>query len=222
MTAQRPPSRRNVLAGAGALAAASLAAPAVHAVERARRTFRILRDGDDIGTHTLEARLSEPGFEIHIDVDIAVTFLGFTAYTYTLKNHEVWSGGRLLEIDSEVDDDGTEEFARIRRGDGELRIEGSGYEGAAPLESVTTSYYAKPFLERRPWISTQSGEPLEIDIRMTASQPAAWAVTGELTTRLFYDDAGEWVGCEFDAGGKDARYEVVESTGPIGEMWSRA
>jgi hypothetical protein len=218
------PGRRTVLLGGAASLGLALAAPPVRAVDRARRVFRILRDGEDIGTHSLEARLSPPGFEVTIEVDIAVTFLGFTAYRYTLRNHEVWADRRILEVDSTVNDDGDEVTVSVRRGgDGRLRIDGTDYAGEVSQEAVTTSYYAKPFLERRPWISTQGGRPLDVSISLTeGGTPAGWKVTGDLETMLYYDEAGEWVGCRFDASGAPAEYEVIENTGPIGAMWRRA
>lgn len=214
--------RRDLLIGSAG-AVAGLAAPHVaRAAERATRRFRILRDGDDIGTHTLEASLTDLGFEIEIEVDIAVRFFGITAYRYRLSNREYWKGGVIVEQRSETNDDGEDAFARIEREGDVLMIDGSGHQGEVGLDAVTTSYYAKPFLDRRPWISSQSGLPLSIEIRRTPTQPIGWNVSGELNTTLYYDEADEWVGCEFDAGGKGARYEVIESTGPIGELWARS
>ncbi|MEO1491259.1 MAG: DUF6134 family protein [Pseudomonadota bacterium] len=212
--------RRAVLTGSAALAA-SLAMPAV-AAPVAKRTFRIIRDGDDIGRHTLEAYSSVKGFEIAIDIDIAVKFLGITAYVYRLQNREVWKGGEIVSIESSTNDDGSEERARIWRDGNALKIEGSRFTGQAPISAVTTSYYALPFMKRAPWISTQSGDPLEISVAPMPGRANWWGVTGELQTSLGYDTRGEWVACEFDAGGEPAFYENVGESGLIGEMWASA
>ncbi|MGF1501973.1 MAG: DUF6134 family protein [Paracoccaceae bacterium] len=186
----------------------------------ARRSFKILRDGSDIGRHTLSARRTADAFEIRIEIDIAVKFLGITAYRYELENTERWQGGQILSIDSRANDDGDREYVKISRGGDALEIDGSGYSGSGPLGAATTSYYAKPFLERRPWISTQSGKLLEISTAREAT--GRYQVTGELTTELFYDDRGEWMGSEFDAGGERARYEVLEDVGQIAALWADA
>lgn len=211
--------RRSFLAGAGAAAAtASLPRPA-RAQETARRVFRILRAGDDIGRHVLDARLGPDGFVIDIDIDIRVKLLGFTAYRYELTNRETWSGGHIVQVDSRVNDDGDEAYARIMRAGDRLEVDGSGYAGPAPFSSVTTSYFTPAFLDRRPWISTQSGKRLSVETRPAGS--SRWQVSGELETQLVYE-GGEWMGSIFDAGGETARYETLESTGSISDLWSRA
>lgn len=208
--------RRGLLIGAAALAAA----PPALAAESASRRFRILRNGSDIGRHALDARLTEDGFSIGIDIDIRVRVLGITAYRYTLTNREVWKDGRLVSLESRTDDDGTRERATVTREGDRLAIDGTGYSGTAPLEAVTTSYYTTRFHDRRPWISTQSGKPLSVSI--AARSDERFKVTGDLTTLLIYDDRGEWVGCEFDAGGEPARYELADGTGAIAALWAQA
>ncbi|MEM9737178.1 MAG: DUF6134 family protein [Pseudomonadota bacterium] len=209
--------RRDFLLATGA----ACAAPSLSlATERAFRKFRILRDGDDIGTHELSATLEGGIFQVDIRVEIAVKFLGFTAYRYNLINRERWQDGTILSVDSRVDDDGADEFCRIERAGDELSVTGSRFTGMLPATAVTTSYYTPAFLERRPWISTQSGDALEVQI--ASAGPGRWQASGELETQLIYDDRGEWVGSIFDAGGETATYEVVTDTGLIAALWAAA
>lgn len=186
----------------------------------ARRVFRILRNGDDIGTHTLDARLIDGAFEIDILIDIKVRVLGFTAYRYELQNREVWRGGELQSLDSTTNDDGSEDRARIRREDGGLVISGSGFDGRLDGSVATTSYYTTAFHDRRPWVSSQSGKPLDVTVSRVAQSPLKVDVSGELETHLIYDERGEWIGCEFDAGGEPGSYEVVENVGGIAALWA--
>ena len=216
--------RRELLAGGLAAGVLSIL-PVTDALASgsARREFRILRGGSDIGRHVLEASLSEGRFEMSIDVDIRVTLLGITAYRYTLANREVWSGGQIVSIDSQTNDDGDKAHARIRRAGDGLEVDGSGYSGPAPGDAVTTSYYARPFIDRRPWLSTQSGRPLDISVAPAPQERLdAWKVKGDLETRLIYDERAEWVGCVFDANGTEARYEVIDEQGRITALWKQA
>lgn len=205
--------RRMFLAGSAAL----LASPAMGAA-RALREFRIIRSDDDIGFHRLEAVQGPNGFEMVITIRIAVKILGITAYRYEMDNREVWRGRELVSLDSKVNDDGEEDFAKATRDGAALNIKGSRYEGAVTGSLATTTYYTMDFLQRRPWISTQTGAPLEIAI-MPEGRANWWTVTGELDTTLGYDDRGEWVGCEFDAGGEPAFYEVAKDTGSLSALW---
>ncbi|MEM7498185.1 MAG: DUF6134 family protein [Pseudomonadota bacterium] len=216
--------RRHLLFGASAAGFASALPIATHARAdgaRARRVLRILRDGSDIGMHSLTATHGPDRFEMRIEIDIRVRLLGITAYRYTHENTEVWEGGALAALMTRTNDDGDEYYANLKRAGDVLEIDGSGYSGTAPLNAAPTSYYARPFIDRRPWISTQSGKPLEIDIA-TAGASQTFDVTGELTTTLGYNAAGEWVECRFDAGGEPGAYEVVENDGAITPLWQGA
>lgn len=212
--------RRTMLCGLAASASVPiLSAPAL-AADKAKRTFRIIRDGDDIGSHVLDAVLGPNGFEIVITIRIAVKVLGITAYRYELDNREVWKGGQIISVKSRVNDDGTDEFADVTAGAGALQVKGSRYTGKASLEAATTSYYAAPFLKRQPWISTQSGMPLVLGVK-PEGRANWWTITGALETTLGYSD-GEWTGCEFDAGGEPARYDIASQSGKITGLWSQA
>ena len=209
---------RRTLLSAGA---AALCLPYRHALADASafREFRILRDGSDIGRHSLAARVSEGRFEIVIEIDIVVRVLGIAAYRYELRNREIWAGGRLQSLESQTNDDGDKVAAKIELVDGQLEIDGTGHSGTAPAEAVTTSYFVTDFLERRPWLSSQTGKPLEITV---AGGPRRAVIGGELPTTLIYDARGEWMGSIFDAGGEDARYELVSENGAIAPLWRTA
>ncbi len=214
--------RREFLLGASAFTGWSASVGSVQAVTSVQRTFRILRDGSDIGRHVLSARLSDAGFEIDITIDIAVKILGITAYRYELENRELWKDGTILSVESRVNDDGDEAYAVVRRENEGLVVDGSGYSGAVPAEAVTTSYYVRDFHVRRPWVSTQTGKPLKVEVGPLAGRDGWVDVRGELGTKLGYDARGEWVGCEFDAGGEPGRYELLEDTGQIAALWTAA
>jgi len=211
---------RRTFIGGSMTSGASLAMPAL-AASKATRTFRIMRDGDDIGSHSLEAVLGPSGLEVAITIRIAVKFLGITAYRYEMDNREIWKSGRIVSVDSRVNDDGTDDNANIVANGDVLSISGSRYKGTAPGTAVTTSYFAPPFLERQPWLSTQSGAPLPVQIA-PEGRNGWYAVTGELETKLGYDSRGEWTGCEFDAGGELATYAIASENGRIGGLWAEA
>ena len=210
--------RRLFIGGlAGVSAAQFLAAPAI-AAETAKRTFRIMRDGDDIGSHVLDAVKGANGFEVDITIRIAVKVLGITAYRYEMDNREVWAGGRIVSVNSTTNDDGEKDRAKVQAKGEKLAIEGSRFSGDAPGETVTTSYFSNAFLTRRPWLSTQSGAPLKVDVK--SGGRAGWhTVSGELNTALGYTGS-EWTGCEFDAGGELASYELASQSGKIGALWA--
>jgi hypothetical protein len=215
--------RREVLGGglaAGGLALAGGPGAALADGATARRVFRLRRAGSDIGRHALEGRREGGAFRLAIDIDIRVKVIGLvTAYRYAMTNEEVWRDRRIERVDSETDDDGEARFLRVRREGEALAVEGSGFEGRQPLSAVTTTYLAREYLDRRPWLSSQSGEPLDVRIEPIAGEARAFRVSGGLETELVYDERGEWVGCRFEAGGERVVYEILEETGDLAALW---
>lgn len=212
--------RRRFLAGLSAAAVTPYVWTPALAASSASRSFEIFRDGESIGTHDMQAVLGPNGFEIDITIRIAVRVLGLVAYRYELDNREVWKDGAIVSVDSKVNDDGTADRSVVRRKGDALQVDGSRYTGKAPLDAVTTSYFATPFLQRRPWISTQTGAPLKVSVN-PEGRADWWAVKGDLETKLGYK-GGEWVKCEFDAGGEVASYKLTRQSGKFGALWSRA
>jgi hypothetical protein len=219
-------TRRSLMAGAAALAAAPARA------ETAGRRFTILRGDDDVGRH--EVRLTREGdaLEVAIDVEIVVRILGIAAYRYEMTNRERWRGGLLQSVDCAVNDDGRRKTVRVsREGDG-LAVDASFYSGPAPSDAATTTYFTPAFLDRRQWISTDSGELYAMRVARDGSAEvetaagrvtcARWRATngGDFDVRLFYDPADEWASVAFDAGGEPAVYVPDALDDGFNRLWA--
>lgn len=211
--------RRGPLLGGLALSCLG-GAPASAETGSAFREFRILRGGTDIGRHRLDATLGPEGFCIAIDIDIRVGILGITAHRYALSNREVWKRGHILMVSSETNEDGDLYQVTVQCGTGGLVIDGTRHSGTAPIGAVTSSYFARPFIERRPWLSTQSGQLLDVEAKPT--ETGTWSISGDLKACLDYDARGEWIGCRWDARGESMEYQVIDESGLIGGLWAAA
>lgn len=215
----------------GTAAAAVLAAAPASAAEEARRRFRIIRDGSDIGEHLTIVRRAGDEVQVEVAVDIRVKLLGITAYRYEMESKEVWKAGRLVSLDSRTDDDGDKETARVRAEGDRLISEGT-WNGEAPGRSATTTYWAPEFRGRPTWISTQTGKPLGVTVARAGTESipglsgsldcTRWKAAGDLELELYYDARDEWMGNAFDAGGVRARFEAVDETGPLAPLWAIA
>lgn len=176
----------------------------------------MIRDGSDVGSHALTVSGVGTRVRMKIDIAIRIKFLGITAYRYDHTNTEVWENGVLVQLDAKTNDDGDEEFVRVRRVGDALRVEGTAFTGAAPADAVPTSYwYYDAAVGTRNWISTQSGKLLSMSFAKTPWSNGGQQVStdGGFKTTLFYDAEREWVGCRFDAGGEDIDYKL-EQAGP--------
>ena len=213
-------TRRAALAGG----AAALLTPTLARARSAERRFTVLRGGDPIGTHVVRASRSGDTVEAATEIDIAVTFLGITAYRYTLDYRETYRGGQLAAFSGRCNDDGTEESVEVSREGNMLRIDGTGYSGEAPAQAVPTSYWRRAALQASPWISAQSGELLGIGVREGGANVPAGS-TGYTVSdgagydvELWYDAAGDWTGCAFDAEGEPGLYRLEPGSASLVEL----
>ena len=219
-------TRRAALVGlAGSLAVPHLS----RAAETGQRSFRVFRGDDDIGYQTNKVTRVGDTVTHEVEAELKVKILGITAYRYELAYTEEWKGGFLTRLDSVCNDDGTDEFAKVRRAGGKLEIDGSGHQGAIEGTAATTSYWAYPFLQRSTWISTQTGAPLT----MTASQRGAeairtgagsaeaekWSMTGGYEVDLYFQNQ-EWVAVGFAAGDERAWYVPDDVAPAFMPVWN--
>lgn len=213
-------NRRSLIGfGAAALLTPSMA----HSADLVTRQFKITRSGSDIGTHQVSVRREGETVRAETVIEIAVKFLGITAYRYELAYTEVYQSGLLQSLNGTANDDGTPGYVKVVRNGETLEVDGSAYSGAVPGSSVPTSYWRMPALNTTPWISTQSGELLAVDAQATAALPHSptgsrvfrASDNAEYTVDLWYDSAGDWTGCSFDAGGELGIYVLEQSNGSL-------
>jgi hypothetical protein len=85
------------------LAAIVVALPlaAAQAADVEVRDFTVLVDGKPAGDYRMTIRQDDDGtVTMNGRSDTKVTFLGFTAYSFSYHGEEVWKGGRLQRFDS--------------------------------------------------------------------------------------------------------------------------
>ncbi|MEM9198117.1 MAG: DUF6134 family protein [Pseudomonadota bacterium] len=210
----------------GALAAAScLCAPSLaRAATLASRRFGIERAGDTVGFQTVELRQAGDTLRVTIEIEIVVRVLGIAAYRYEMQNVEHWDGGRLKDLKSTTNDDGTAQAVSIRRAGDQLEIEGSGYSGRVAGDAATTTYWSYDFLRRPLWISTHDGQPLKVAARRAGTRSVdlagrvvsaeSWTVSGGLDLQLLYAQQ-EWVANYFIARGEEVRIVAEDTRTPL-------
>lgn len=217
-------SRRALLVG-GAAAMAPLATPTIlRAAESGRRSFTIIREGDDIGSHVVDIRRSGDEISAAIDIEIQVKLLGITAYRYEMTARETWKAGMLVSLESEVNDDGDPDHARAKAVGGVIEIDGSDHQGTVPGDSVPTSYWSHEFLNRGIWINSQTGVPIAVTAAEAGPGDApgpngrietrTWTVKGDNLDIVLHFIDRDWVSIEFDANDEPATYRPT-STAPV-------
>lgn len=215
-------SRRRLMAtaagfGAGmALPALALAAPVPPSNQFA---FSVWRKGSQIGEHRLTFR--EDGDDLVVDVDINLQVkLGFvTLFRYTHHNTEIWRDGKLVSLDSETHDDGSDFRLSVRPAGDVLDVDGWAGQFQVPADTLSSSYWNPDTIYRSRILDTQRGYLMDVNtewlgeetIEAATGRIAAnrYRISGDLTMDIWYSQGGQWVKLDFATRGSTISYQLT-------------
>lgn len=195
-------------------AAATLAAVLIVAGGQAQAetlNYTVLRDGKTIGTHAVTIEQNGADTSVNVETDIAVKVLFVTAYKFKHTSQEQWSNGRLTSITSSTDDDGTPKELKARAEGGKITVDSvvKGQERRQHADAATlpASLWNPATVQQSALLNTLDGEVMAIKVEdMGAENVDAggaslsahhYALSGELTRELWFDDAGRLVRMRF-------------------------
>jgi hypothetical protein len=116
-----------------------------------RLAFRLVREGNAIGTHVVSFDRLDNGLDVHIAVDIAVRFGPLVLFRYTLRGLEQWRNGSVVHLDATTNDNGTPDQVRADRDTRGLWVEGSqAPRYLAPSDALPATHWNMARLRRRP------------------------------------------------------------------------
>ena len=217
--------RRSVLAGGAASllagtalnhARAAVANDALPVPPGGSLAFRIMRKGDQIGTHSLQFESAGDTLTVRISVDIQVKVALIPVFRYTHRNVETWQSGQLMGFVAETDHDGTQLRASARRGPDGLMVQGSKAAAddragsyVAPARSLAGTHWNRRELDA-PIINPENGRldhPAVRDagpaqVTLANGEPVECrrsVLSGDVRLELFYTPAGQWTGLSFSA-----------------------
>jgi len=165
--------------------------------------FKVVRDGDEIGSHVLSVSHQGGDLVIDIEVRIAVKIAFVTVYRYEQTRREVWRDGRLVEFESATNDDGKKAAVKGRSTGDSLAVEGPKGTVNVAADIIPNSYWNSETVRRTALLSTFDGSLLDIMVTdmgeetvNTAAGPVParrYKLTGDLERELWYDGTGRWV-----------------------------
>ena len=187
--------------------------------------YTVLRNGKQVGTHTVTFREVGDRLEVDTVFQIRISFLFFT-YDYKYTSTGFWRDGALIAMEAEVDDDGDKTLVRALRRERGWVIDGPrGRQvvGAVPALFATTHWHPGVIGKTR-ILNTLTGEVKKVVMENRGRiilvvgnaelEATEWAYTGGLQSRVWYDDQGRWLGMAFD--GKDGSdFKVIAQSGSV-------
>jgi len=225
---------RGIFAGLIALAML-LAGPAAAATGGEQEfRFRVLLDGDDIGTHSFRVSREADRETVEIDARFKVKFIGITVYSYEHENRELWRNGCLERIESSTVDGGDKFKVDGRDEGGSFQLATQDGERDLAADCVMTfAYWKQDYLRQPRLLNAQNGEFLEVDIesggveqlRLDEREVAAERYrlrNGErdIDITVWYEQqSGGWLALESRVDGRVISYlpEGVQSIARLGQ-----
>lgn len=174
--------------------------------------FTVLRNGDPVGTHTVDLRPGEAGTTVEIETKVVVKVAMIPVYRFEHRGTERWRDGRLTELASRTNDDGDHHSLEVRdAGTDSLDVVGDGKHSSVGRTIVPASLWNRATIAQNVLLNSLDGRRMAVTVRDLGSEAVAvrgqprparhYSLTGELQRELWYDETGLLVQVAFK--GKD-------------------
>ena len=205
---------------AGLLSAAALfsssAAPAEPMAETLR--FEVMREGQQIGTNTIELRRngSETTVQMMTQVQVKIAFV--TVYRFDQTETERWVGGKLMALSAVTNDNGTRHRVKATRTNDRLTIEADGKTTEVAGNTIPASLWNPLLLEKTVAFNPQDGTMMPIAVtdrgvdqlvvQGRAKRTRHYVINSTFPQDVWYDDARQLVKVELKVSdGSTIRYQ---------------
>jgi len=205
---------------AGLLSAAALfsssAAPAEPMAETLR--FAVMREGQQIGTNTIELRRngSETTVQMMTQVQVKIAFV--TVYRFEQTETERWVGGKLMALSALTNDNGTMHRVKATRTNDRLTIEADGKTTEVAGNTIPASLWNPLLLEKTVAFNPQDGTMMPIAVtdrgvdqlvvQGRAKRTRHYVINSTFPQDVWYDDARQLVKVELKVSdGSTIRYQ---------------
>ncbi|MGH9204307.1 MAG: DUF6134 family protein [Vicinamibacterales bacterium] len=176
-----------------------------------RLEYSVTRNGERIGTQTVEFRVDQDKYIVRIraDISVKVLFDVITAYRLKHMSEEIWTDGQLVSLTSRTDDNGKRKVLDVRKEGDVLKINYNGKESELPGSSIPASFWHPDTMRQSLLLDPVSGKPRRISIAEKAGETidlggAAiagrhYSITGEIMREVWYGPKGNLIRYSFPA-----------------------
>ena len=170
--------------------------------------FDVIRNGENIGVHSVRFTAEPEGLSVHCLVDMKINFLAIFNYRYRYESKSVWTGPEFKMLEATVNDDGTiSSMLATRSGpDIHIRIQDRSYKTRGPI--IPTDHWNSNVLLQTRVLNTLTGNVNNVGLVDKGSEKVSteegsisatrYTYTGDLVdTDVWYDNEGRWVKLRF-------------------------
>jgi len=183
-----------------------------------RLDYKIVRDGDDIGTQSVEFIRNGDRLTVRTHANIIVTVLGIAIFRFTHEAEEQWQKGRLVAFKSKSNDDGEPCDVALKLEGDRLRGTYNGQKLDLPGSLIPASLWRPDTVQQTVLLDPIKGRDRQVsvadkglekvEVRGQLVDAHRYAMTGQITRDIWYGPDGQIVQVSFP--GKDgSQVQVV-------------
>ena len=200
----------------------STKAHVLHYEDLNRIEFDIYRNQNHIGKHIFSFKKLNGELAIESEINFKIEKFGIVLYKYHVKGTEIYKDGKLVKFNSKTNQNGKVKYVNMILDNEEYNIDGSSYQGKAPIDFVIGTWWNHSIVEASAQISAVSGriikqkvtflgkETIKIHDKIYhtlhfnfSSTDKKLAKDKKLNTDVWYDEKSlNWVKASFKKNGK--------------------
>ena len=128
-----------------------------HYFDLKRIEFDIYRNNKLIGTHIFFFEKSGEELSVKSEINFEIKKFGVVFYDYHVKGTEIYKDGELIKFNSKTDQNGKKKYVNMILENGEYTINGSSYQGKAPIDYLLGTWWNHSIVKAKAQISAVSG-----------------------------------------------------------------
>jgi Family of unknown function (DUF6134) len=149
---------------AGILVALAFGANAAPGASVETLRYAITRNGDQIGTHTVEISRGPKETSVTMSTELAVKVMFITAYHMQFTTSEKWVAGKLVALNSEGDDNGTKhKVSAALKGSG-LEVDADGKTSTVDKNIMPATLWNHEVVKRSQVLDPKDGAILPMTV----------------------------------------------------------
>ncbi len=178
--------------------------------------FKVLRNGNEFGYHTVEFSVENDQIEVTNDIELKVSMGPLRLFYYRHESEEVWKDGQLHTMNGETRKDGDTLTMTVQKAEDALKVSGSGFDGEVSPMIIPSSHWNIQQVKSDKILSSENGEILEVSVEDLGQEEIQtengtilanrFRMVSDLTVDLWYDESGRWVKCAFVARDQNIEY----------------
>ena len=126
-----------------------------------RIEFDIYRNNKHIGTHIFSFNELDGQLAVKSEINFEIKKLGIVLYTYHVEGTEIYKDGKLVKFNSTTNQNGKKKYVNMVLEDEEYNIDGSSYQGKAPVTYLLGTWWNHSIIEAPAQISAVSGRIID-------------------------------------------------------------